>query len=466
MSDKENVAENGGERKESRAEILNRVCECMHPTALGNMTPLKDDTKLPKDFRLVETEKGARYWVIVRKDDVVRPVDVEVVKNAIASVFAIRNTFLTPKDVDDVVRMAVLNAEAMDERAICLGFFNLMRIDEELIAPMRFKSDPGWCWHRHNFDPSPDNKTAEEIAEAVELWEGEVFPRIVENKEPFLAWCGSLAFEGTARTMSPWLWGEGGSGKSVVCEFVMGIMGDAGCPIDPELIMTDKFAAAEFIGKRIGYLSEAPYKLVANPKWKRITGEKYQQINRKGKDAVKVKIVIKFIISSNVFPSIKDGKEYERRIMPVHFVAPEGWEPTRTPDETSELLNKHAWYFWWRAVEEYNKDPFLKNIDKTEILANKDYDDDKIAIWINDNLEFTQGTHTPVMTVKQAVFAGHLDWQKTRNEICKIVKVDSRKIKYDSYKSIKCFLNCRLKGDFSRSVSDDVSEKNEEENYF
>jgi hypothetical protein len=263
--------------------------------------------------------------------------------------------------------------------------------------------------------------------------------------------------------MSPWLWGEGGSGKSVVSEFVMGIMGDAGCPIDPELIMTDKFAASEFIGKRIGYLSEAPYKLMASPKWKRMTGETYQQINRKGKDAIKVKIVIKLFASSNVFPSIKDGKEYERRIMPVHFVAPVGWEPIRQPEETSALLNKHAWFFWWKAVEAYHKDPFLKNIDKTRILANKDYDDDKIAIWINDNLEFNANCHTPVMTVKQAVFAGHLDWQKTREEICKIVKVDSRKMKSESNKSIKCFLNCRLKGAFSSSVSEG---ENDEIDYF
>lgn len=454
MSAKNNVSENSGDSKESRAEILVRVCECLHPTAFGNVIPLKDDNRLPKDFRIVETQNGSRYWVIVKQNEVVRPIDVEVVKNAVSSAFSIRNTFLTPKDVDDVVRMASLNAEAMDEKAIAAGCLNLMIISEDEIAPMRFKSDPGWCWHRHNFDPTPDGKTAEEISDAVDLWEYEVFPRIVENQEPFLSWCGSLAFEGTGRTMSPWLWGEGGSGKSVVSEFVMGIMGDAGCPIDPELIMTDKFAASEFIGKRIGYISEAPYKLVANPKWKRITGEKFQQINRKGKDAVKAKIVIKFIISSNVFPSIKDGKEYERRIMPVFFKAPDGWEPTRTPDETSALLNKHAWYFWWKAVEAYHKDPLLKNIDKTRILANKDYDDDKIAIWINDNLEIPSHCHTPVMTMKQAVFAGHLDWQKTREEICKIVKVDSRKMKNDSFKSIKCFLNCRLKGAFSSSVSE------------
>jgi ABC-type dipeptide/oligopeptide/nickel transport system ATPase component len=261
--------------------------------------------------------------------------------------------------------------------------------------------------------------------------------------------------------MSPWLWGEGGSGKSVVSEFVMSIMGDAGCPVDPDLIMNDKFAATQFIGKRVGYLSEAPYRLMASPKWKRMTGETYQQINRKGKDAIKVKIVIKLFASSNVFPSIKDGKEYERRIMPVHFVAPEGWEPTRTPDETSALLNKHAWYFWWKAVEAYHKDPLLKNIDKTRIMANKDYDDDKIAIWINDNLDFIDGYHTPVMTVKQAAFSGHLDWQKTREEISKIVKIDSRKMKRDSNKSVWCFLNCRLKGDFSRDSSEGKNDENE-----
>lgn len=454
MSGKKNVSENSGESKESRGEILIRVCQCLHPSSLGDMSPLKEDSKLPKDFRIVETEQGARYWVVVHNNDVARPCDVDVVKNGVASAFSVRGTFLAPKDVDDVVRMASLNAEAMDKTASDWKLEHRLLISEECIAPMRFKTDPGWCWHRHDFDPSPDGKTAEEIAEAVELWEGEVFPRIVENKEPFLSWCGSLAFEGTGRTMSPWLWGEGGSGKSVVSEFVMSIMGDAGCPVDPELIMEDKFAASQFIGKRVGYLSEAPYRLMASPKWKRLTGETYQQVNRKLKDAIKVKIVIKLFASSNVFPSIKDGKEYERRIMPVHFVAPEGWEPIRQPEETAALLNKHAWYFWWKAVDAFHKDPFLKNIDKTRIIANKDYDDDKIAIWMNDNLEFTQGFHTPVMTMKQAVFAGHLDWQKTREQICKIVKVEARKMKNDSYKSVLCFLHCRLKGDFSRDTSE------------
>jgi hypothetical protein len=449
MSGRKKVSEDEGQVKETRGEILVRVCQCLHPSALGEMVPLKNDDKLPKDFRIVQTNNHSRYWVQRFDGDVVRPVDVEVVKNAVASAFSIRGTFLPPKDVDDIVKMASLNAEAMDKNAKEFGAKDFILIDEEKIAPMRFKSDPGWCWHRHGFDPTLDDKTQDEIDAAVGLWEEEVFPRIVENKDSFLAWCGSLAFEGTGRTMSPWLWGEGGSGKSVVSEFVMSIMGDAGCPVDPDLIMDDKFAASEFIGKRIGYISEAPYKLVATPKWKRITGEKYQQINRKGKDAIKAKILIKFIISSNVFPAIKDGNEYERRIMPVRFVAPEGWTPTRHPDETSALLNQHAWYFWWRAVDEYRKDPMLKNIDKTRIHQNKDYDDDRIEIWISDNLDIATNTHVPLMTVKHKAISDRIDWQKLRTELDKIVKVGPRKINGRSEKTVWCLLNTRLKGNFS-----------------
>lgn len=445
MSGKKNLPENVEQSKESRGEILVKVCQCLHPTALGDYEPLRGDKYLPKDFRLVETEKKDHYWVQVHDNEVVRPVGADTVKKGVASAFSIRGTYLTPKDVDDIVRLAELNAESMDRKT---SGTEKMILKEDKIAPMKFKTDPGWCWHRHDFDPTPVGKTEHEIKEALAVWEDEVFPRITENTNPFLSWCGSLAFEKTNRTMSPWLWGEGGSGKSAVCEFVMGVMGPAGCPLDPDLIMNDKHVAAQLIGKRIGYISEAPYKLVSTGKWKRLTGEATLQVNPKGKDAITSKIHIKMLISSNVFPTIKDGKEYERRIMPVHFKAPLGWEPTRQPDETAELLNKHAWYFWWRAVEEHKKDPFLKKIDKTRIFENRDNDDDRIAVWIAENLEFNVSKNTPVPTVKHAVMSSHLDWQKTREEICKFVKCEPRKIVKENYKSVWCFLNCRLRGNF------------------
>lgn len=450
MSGKKTVAKDSGEIKESRGEILVRVCECLHPIALGGMVPLRHDTKLPKDFRIVNTKKGSRYWVQVGGDSVVRPIDVDVVKNAVASAFSIRGTYLPPKDVDDVVKMAMLNAEAMDDKAISAGCFDLLLIDEDEIAPVRFKSGSGWCWHRLPYDPDTSDE------EAAAYWQAEVFPRFQKNRDPFMAWCGSLFDPQSPRVLCPWLYGEGESGKGTLAMFIMQCMGEAGTTVDPEHLSFDKFALEILEGIRFAFIDEAPAKLVTSAKFKRTTGERYQMVNRKGQKAVMMRVDAKFMYASNQFPTIRSGKEFARRIMPVPFVAIAA--PERNKEQVLAIMHRHAAYFWGVAMEEYSKNRELKKFDTSEVEEFQDDETEIIDLWIQKNIDTNATTYFPVRTAMDAAERDKKDWYKVKKRLTDFynVKSEPRKINGTSF---RCLIKCAWKGhDFGAVFSEKEDE--------
>jgi phage/plasmid-associated DNA primase len=264
-------------------------------------------------------------------------------------------------------------------------------IPEDDIAPVLFKSDNGWTWHRLAYDPDDSDQ------DAAEFWETELFPRFKTNKEAFLSWCGSLFDANSPRVLCPWLYGEGASGKGTLAMFLMQCMGRAGTTVDPEHLSFDKFALEALEGKRFAFVDETPAKLPTSSKFKRLTGERIQLVNRKGQKAVPMRVDAKFMFASNQFPQIKSGKEFARRIMPVSFEAISG-VVERNKEDVIKLMHKNAAYFWSKAMGEYRRNRELSNYDVSEIIEYQEDMNEIIDLWIQRNIKLDAISYFPTLT--------------------------------------------------------------------
>lgn len=433
MSDSKVVSINSTKSKKSdpkKADIIIAMAAALHPTEEFLGVSLK---KKGYDVRLIEATDGSRRWVKASNSKVVSKIDPTAIANKLSS--TLYSVFphiydLTSKDLKEVMAVAENLAEHLDEKS---EGENLLLLEDD-IYPVMFQSTEGWTWHRLPYDPCLDDE------EAREFWTTEVFPRFKKNLTPFLAWCGSLFDPNSPRVLCPWLYGEGASGKGTLAMFIMQCMGNAGTTVDPEHLSFDKFALESLEGKRFAFVDETPAKLPTSSKFKRLTGERIQLVNRKGVKAVPMRVDAKFMFASNHFPTIKSGKEFARRIMPVPFEPIDG-VIVRNKEEVIKLMHKHAAFFWGMAIMAYNKNPELADYDVSDILEYQEDMTEIIEMWIQRNMKLDTNSYFPIRTAIDCAARERLDWYKVRMHLKEKynVKCESRKIGEANF---KCLLKC------------------------
>ena len=434
-------------KKVSKGTIIAEFAKSIHPVSLTPRGCMKNIPKFKNDLRFVQVDGSLQYVKHVN-DGVIKPITIEDAASAFACSFGHLCIDYGTKEFTEMAKLAKLSALAYEKEAIetCeqlnahaggVDFLPLIIPDDD-VAPVRFFNEDGWTWHRLSFDPDTSD------LEAKEYWETEIFPRFKKNFKPFMAWCGSLFDLNSPRVLCPWLYGEGATGKGTLAMFIMQSMGKAGTTIDPDHFSFDKFALESLEGKRFAFIDEAPSKLPTSAKFKRMTGEKYQLVNKKGIKAVPMRIDAKPMFASNHFPSIKSGKEFARRIMPVPFNAIEG-VIVRNKEDVIKLMHKHAAYFWGIAVEEYNKNKELADYDVSEILEYQEDMGEIIDLWIQRNIGIGDNTFFPIRDAMAAAERDRLDWYKVHTRLKEIYKVNSD-TRYIKGAPFKCLLKCSWKG--------------------
>jgi hypothetical protein len=433
MSDSKVVSINSSKSKKSdtkKADIIISMAEALHPTCKFLGVSLRG---VGYDVRLIEATDGSRRWVKANEDKVVKKIDPTAIANKLSStLFGVFPHIydLSSKDLKEVMAVAENIAEHLDVKG---GDEKLILLEDD-IFPVLFKSSEGWTWHRLPYDPSLDDD------EAREFWTTEVFPRFKKNLTPFLAWCGSLFDPDSPRVLCPWLYGEGASGKGTLAMFIMQCMGNAGTTVDPEHLSFDKFALEALEGKRFAFVDETPAKLPTSAKFKRLTGERIQLVNRKGVKAVPMRVDAKFMFASNHFPTIKSGKEFARRIMPVPFEAIDG-VIVRNKEDVIKLMHKHAAFFWGMAIMAYSKNPELDDYDVSDIVEYQEDMTEIIDLWIQRNIKLDTNSYFPMRTAIDAANRDRLDWYTIKRHLEEKynVKSESRKVNEASF---KCLLKC------------------------
>lgn len=421
------------EQKATKGDLIIEASAALHPCCTFQGINLKRNGM---DVRLMELSNGARRWVRVTADKVVSLIDEEAIANKLASLlfFVFPNDYnLSSKDVREIIAVAAQLAESRDNASDEASV--IMDAD---IKPVLFKSQPGWTWHRIPYDPD------ESDAAAAEYWETEVFPRFKKNKDGFLAWCGSLFDDNSPRVLCPWLFGEGSSGKGTLAMFIMESMGPAGTTVDAEHLAFNRFGLEILEGKRFAFIDEAPAKTPTSAKFKRLTGERVQMVDRKGQKALPMRIDAKFMYASNQFPHIKAGKEFARRIMPVPFEAIDGI-PNRNKQEVIGMMHKFAPYFWAQALNAYEWNKELLDYDKSDIEEFQEDENEIIDLWIQKNIKIGVSSFFPVRYAVEGASLDKIDYYNLRKRLTEFYKVKCGPRKINEA-SVKCFLNCQWMG--------------------
>lgn len=176
------------------------------------------------------------------------------------------------------------------------------------IEPVRFKSDPGHCWHRLSFDLEQGE---------FPVW-SELLGRMT-NRDAFMAWIYSLFVPESDRQQFVWLYGEGRDGKGSITRALDKALGQsyAGSSV-PE--KTDKHWTSTLLGKRlIAFNDCSNYSFPASGLFKRVTGEDAVPIEQKYKATYSAYLTCKFIFTSNEKPILSNEQSSLRRAIYCTF---------------------------------------------------------------------------------------------------------------------------------------------------
>lgn len=137
----------------------------------------------------------------------------------------------------------------------------------------------------------------------------------LKNKTAFVRFVGSIFDPESDRSQCLWLYGDGGSGKSVFLDFLLKILGNSAVYYPPENF-DDAFGNSMLEGKRIVYVPEMErVNFIKSSKFKALTGEDNIVINKKFQSKYTTKNALKFIFVSNVRPEIDESSAVQRRLI-------------------------------------------------------------------------------------------------------------------------------------------------------
>lgn len=175
---------------------------------------------------------------------------------------------------------------------------------EKVPRAVRFKSEPGLCFHRLPFDLKP-RETLEAPA-----WQ-EFFGRMT-NSEAFAMRVASMFDFTTPRRQIVWMHGPAKSGKSVVLETLAKLMGDAYTALDSDF---DRFWKAPLVGKRMVIVNESTSKFLRDDRFKAITGDDLHLINDKSEKKFTVNMEVIMFFASNERPHVPNDEALLSRII-------------------------------------------------------------------------------------------------------------------------------------------------------
>jgi hypothetical protein len=181
----------------------------------------------------------------------------------------------------------------------------------ENVAPVRFLSDPGFCWRRLDFDLADDSLDATAL---------DGFLSRCSDPQAVGQWIGSLFVE-SPREQYLWLHGEGGDGKSTLVRFLARLLGDGyRSRVVPQ--PGDRFWTAGVVGASLVAFNDTNnYGFPASGLFKSLTGGDAVQVEEKGKPLKNVTISAKFIFTSNEKPKLSSERADRRRAIYIEVAA-------------------------------------------------------------------------------------------------------------------------------------------------
>lgn len=309
------------------ADLIERIATGFYPYAQQNLVIPAEarSASNPFDMRLLKYGDGSFAEIEIKEGRVVRLLNSDEYRSAIKTYvnwcqsFWPEERIIADKYTTDHIhyswKYGAADASAVTQEPVILN--------EDDIAPVLFKSEKGYCWHRLPFDPEEGE---------LGLW-ADVSKRMT-NWSSFLAWIGSLFDPASNREQFVWIVGEGETGKSTLIDVLLDCFGPSAMATNCEAA-DERWFVSDLVGKRIAYIDEATAGFVKGAKIKTLTGNSKQRCEAKYQQAKTVSISTKFIFSSNEFPDIPNKKEYLRRIILCEMSAIADRTMTRASAEAS-----------------------------------------------------------------------------------------------------------------------------------
>jgi len=250
----------------------------------------------PHKLFVFEDQRGARLPVELTKGDVIRPMAHEAVTNLVLQ-------FSELLVLSFGTELALKVAEAKE--AASLWNANAPVLKHSQIAPVRFKSDKGYTWHRLDFDPEEGpSPTFDELTNRI------------DNADHVMAWIGSLFIPESSRQNYLWLYGAGGQGKSSISRFLARLLGDS---YRSEMVpdrSSIRFWSAGLLGSRLVVFPdcESP-SFVTSAMFKSITGDDPVKIEFKNESPVSLNLDCKLMFTANGKPHLSGSRADMRRII-------------------------------------------------------------------------------------------------------------------------------------------------------
>lgn len=180
------------------------------------------------------------------------------------------------------------------------------KLNEELIVPIREKSQEGLCWHRMDWDLAEgDTQTFDEIMLRM------------TNSDAFMAFVGSLFIKDSDRQQYVWIMGDGNDSKSSLGRFLAEVLGPSyRAEYVPKDGKINNFWTAAFLGKRLAVFPDCDaYSFPTTGIFKSLTGDDPIRMEYKCQQSFTAKLPTKFLYFGNGDPEIGSGRANKRRLI-------------------------------------------------------------------------------------------------------------------------------------------------------
>jgi hypothetical protein len=268
---------------------------------LGNVSKIPDDvvfdileSELKGKFLIMEDERGRRGQIIeVADDNSVKISSESKIISQISKILLERTgTFMI---TDKVKRHAE-------------GWIHITEPFVGDIKPVGFKSEPGFAFHKLDFDPASGKSPIFD----------EFLARTTNNEE-LCAFIWSL-FEPESDTQQYlWLYGDGGNGKSSLGDFLSQCLGSSYMSKNGVNAYNNKNFSSTLIGKRLAVFEDSnSTKFVQSGTFKELTGGGLVEVEAKYEHAYSTRLFVKFMFLSNFEPEISSKQADLRRLILCH----------------------------------------------------------------------------------------------------------------------------------------------------
>lgn len=144
-------------------------------------------------------------------------------------------------------------------------------------------------------------------------WIEESFKNPNEDKDYFMAWCGSLLDAKNTGKQACYIHGFGNMGASKVSGALSKVLGSAATAISGSKSMTNQFGTAKLEGKRLVVVADNKNTKILMTEWvHNLTGGDIVDVERKGKDSHAAKLIGKLLICGNVPPEINFDEQNQK----------------------------------------------------------------------------------------------------------------------------------------------------------